>query len=322
MKLQQLRYLVEIAEQNLNITDAAEALYTSQPGISKQVRLLEQELGLEIFERNGKHIKRMTPQGEKIIQIARELLAKADNIKAIAQEFNRPEHGILRIATTNTQARYVLPEVIQRFVKRYPNVSLQINQGTPAQMAEQLESGSVDLAIITEWHNLFNDMVLLPCYHWNRSVIVPSVHPLINQELSIETLGQYPLVTYTFGFMGASDLAKAFNHHGIMPNIVFTAIDADVLKTYVRLGLGVGIIASMAHTAADRDLIALDASHLFNYSSTHIAFKRGTFLRQYMYDFIEFFAPHLTKSAVEKAEMLNNNHAIDQFFSHIELAHR
>lgn len=320
MKLQQLRYIVEIVNQNLNITDAAEALYTSQPGISKQVRLLEQELGLEIFERNGKHIKGITPEGSKIIAIARELLAKTQSIKAIGDEFNYPDQGALRIATTNTQARYVLPSVVERFVARYPRVSLQIHQGSPTQIYEALLSGEVDLAITTEAQYLFEGVILLPCYHWNRSVIVKKDHPLANcQHLTIEELGKYPLVTYTFGFTGASDLSQAFNSSGILPNIVFTATDADVIKTYVRLGLGVGIMASMAHTSDDSDLVALDASHLFQYSSTQIAFKRGAFLRNYMYDFIHYFSPHLTKPLVEQAERQMNNHDVQKLFSHITL---
>ncbi|WP_431052052.1 HTH-type transcriptional regulator CysB [Testudinibacter sp. TW-1] len=323
MKIQQLRYIVEIANQNLNITDAAEALYTSQPGISKQVRLLEQELGLEIFERNGKHIKSITSEGRKIIAIARELLAKTQSIKAIVDEFTRPDHGVLRIATTNTQARYVLPSVVERFLKRYPDVSLQIHQGSPSQIYDALLSGEVDLAITTEAQYLFEGVVLLPCYNWNRSVIVTKDHPLAScNNLTIEELGKYPLVTYTFGFTGASDLSQAFSSSGILPNIVFTATDADVIKTYVRLGLGVGIMASMAHTQEDGDLIAIDGAHLFKPSSTQIAFKRGSFLRHYMYDFINYFSEHLTRSMVEQAEKLPNNSAIQKLFSDVELEMR
>ncbi|SMB80460.1 LysR family transcriptional regulator, cys regulon transcriptional activator [Pasteurella testudinis DSM 23072] len=323
MKIQQLRYIIEIANQNLNITDAAESLYTSQPGISKQVRLLEQELGLEIFERNGKHIKSITAEGRKIIAIARELLAKTQSIKAIADEYTRPDHGILRIATTNTQARYVLPKVVERFLTRYPDVSLQIHQGSPTQIYDALLSGEVDLAITTEAQYLFEGVVLLPCYNWNRSVIVKRDHPLVNcKNITIEELGKYPLVTYTFGFTGASDLSQAFNSSGILPNIVFTATDADVIKTYVRLGLGVGIMASMAHTHEDTDLVAIDASHLFKPSSTQIAFKRGSFLRHYMYDFINYFSDHLTRPMVEQAEKMPNNNAIQKLFSDIELEMR
>ncbi|MGC7590161.1 HTH-type transcriptional regulator CysB [Bisgaard Taxon 46] len=323
MKIQQLRYIVEIVNQNLNVTEAANALYTSQPGISKQVRLLEDELGLEIFERNGKHIKSVTPAGKKIIAIARELLVKTQSIKAVANEYTQPNHGVLRIATTNTQARYVLPPVIERFSKQYPDVSLHIHQGSPTQIYDALLSGEVDLAITTEAQYLFDDVVLLPCYKWNRSVIVKPDHPLSEcKNLTIEELGKYPLVTYTFGFTGVSDLDYAFNTAGILPNIVFTATDADVIKTYVRLGLGVGIMASMAHTKDDTDLLAINADHLFNSSTVQIAFKHSTFLRTYMYDFINYFSPHLTRQVVEKAERLRDNSAVKRLFEGIELENR
>ncbi|AAU37646.1 MULTISPECIES: HTH-type transcriptional regulator CysB [Basfia] len=320
MKIQQLRYIVEIVNQNLNVTEAANALYTSQPGISKQVRLLEDELGLEIFERNGKHIKTVTPAGKKIVAIARELLVKTQAIKAVANEFTQPNHGVLRIATSNTQARYMLPAVIERFSKQYPNVSLHVHQGSPNQLYDALLSSEVDLAITTEAQYLFDDVVLLPCYMWNRSIIVKADHPLAKlSHVTIEDLGKYPLITYTFGFTGVSDLDQAFNSAGILPNIVFTATDADVIKTYVRLGLGVGIIASMAHTDADTDLIRIDASHLFKSSMTQIAFKHSTFLRNYMYDFINYFSPHLTRAKVEKAERARDNTAVQKLFEGIDL---
>lgn len=320
MKIQQLRYIVEIVNQNLNVTEAANTLFTSQPGISKQVRLLEDELGLEIFERNGKHIKGLTPAGKKIVAIARELLVKTQSIKAVADEYTRPNHGVLRIATTNTQARYMLPKVVERFSKKYPDVSLHIHQGSPSQIHDALLLGEVDLAITTEAQYLFDDLVLLPCYLWNRSVIIKPEHPLAQcEKLTIEELGKYPLVTYTFGFTGGSDLDYAFNSAGLLPNIVFTATDADVIKTYVRLGLGVGIMASMAHTPADEDLIAIDASHIFRASMTQIAFKHSLFLRNYMYDFINMFSPHLTRSMVEKAERLPDNNMVKKLFDDVVL---
>lgn len=320
MKIQQLRYIVEIVNQNLNVTEAANALYTSQPGISKQVRLLEEELGLEIFERSGKHIKAITPAGKKIVVIARELLVKTQAIRSVASEYTQPDHGVLRIGTTHTQARYVLPSVIERFKAKYPEVSVHIHQGSPNQLYDALLAGEIDLAITTEAQYLFDDVILLPCYRWNRSVVVKKDHPLAKcEQLTIEELGQYPLITYTFGFTGVSDLDYAFNSAGILPNIVFTATDADVIKTYVRLGLGAGIIASMAHTERDADLVAIDASHLFRYSTTQIAFKHSTFLRNYMYDFIEYFSPHLTRSLVEQAELAKEPNAVRSLFDKIEL---
>ena len=320
MKFQQLRYVVEIVNQNFNVTEAANALFTSQPGISKQVRLLESELGLEIFERNGKHIKGLTPPGKRIVAISRELMMKMQGIRSIADEYTKPDHGMLRIATTNTQARYMLPSVVERFSKRYPNVSLHIHQGSPSQIYDALLSDEVDLAITTEAQYLFDGVVLLPCYLWNRSVIVRPDHPLAKcEQLTIEELGKYPLVTYTFGFTGVSDLDYAFNGAGILPNIVFTATDADIIKTYVRMGLGVGIMASMAHTAADTDLIAIKADHLFRPSMTQIAFKNSAFLRNYMYDFINYFSPHLTRENVEKAERLHDNNSVKKLFDNVTL---
>ena len=320
MKFQQLRYVGEIVNQNFNVTEAANALFTSQPGISKQVRLLENELGLEIFDRNGKHMKGLTPAGKKIVAISRELMVKMQGIRSVADEYTKPDHGVLRIATTNTQARYMLPSVVERFSKRYPDVSLHIHQGSPTQIYDALLSGEVDLAITTEAQYLFDGVVLLPCYLWNRSVIVKPDHPLAKCEnLTIEELGKYPLVTYTFGFTGVSDLDYAFNSAGILPNIVFTATDADVIKTYVRLGLGVGIMASMAHTPADTDLVALKADHLFRASMTQIAFKHSAFLRNYMYDFINYFSPHLTRENVERAERMHDNNAVKKLFDNIKL---
>lgn len=323
MKLQQLRYLVEIVNQDLNVTEAANKLYTSQPGISKQVRLLEDELGVEIFERSGRHLRSVTPTGEKIIALARELLVKAQGIKSIAEEHNDPEKGVLRIATTHTQTRYVLPDVVKRFQQRYPQVSLHIHQGSPHQIYQALTAGEVDFAISTEAQYLFEEAILLPCYFWNRSVVVPPNHPLTRKKnLTLQDLGHYPLITYTFGFYERSELDFAFNQKGIIPNIVFTATDTDVIKTYIRMGLGIGIIASMAYTELDKDLVAIDASHLFNPSMTQIAFKKGSFLRNYMYDFIEFFSPHLTKVKVEQAEKMRDNIAVQKLFDHVKLSYR
>lgn len=319
MKLQQLRYLVEIVDQHFNVTEAANQLYTSQPGISKQIRQLEQELGLAIFERHGKTFQGLTPAGQKILAISRELLVKAEGIKSVATEYTHPDHGVLRIATSNTQACYFLPSIIEHFHQRYPKVSIHLHQGSPSQINEALLSGEVDFAIITEAQELFENVMLLPCYCWNRSVVVKPDHPLANGEpLTIENLGRYPLLTYTFGFTGQSNLDYAFNGAGILPNIVFSATDAYTIKTYVRLGLGAGIIATMAYSEKDDDLVALDASHLFQANKTQIAIKKGTFLRSYMYDFINYVAPHLTKSKVEEAEMLRDNMEVKKLFSDIE----
>ncbi|EII5810840.1 HTH-type transcriptional regulator CysB [Vibrio parahaemolyticus] len=321
MKLQQLKYIVEVVNHNLNVSATAESLYTSQPGISKQVRLLEDELGVQIFERSGKHLTQVTPAGEEIVRISQEILARVESIKAVAGEHTHPEMGTLNISTTHTQARYALPDVIKGFTARYPKVSLHMHQGTPSQMSEAIAKGTANFAIATEALHLYQDAIMLPCYHWNRSIVVPKDHPLAKKDLvTIHDLAAYPLVTYVFGFTGRSELDTAFNREGLTPRVVFTATDADVIKTYVRMGIGVGVIASMAvDEEQDRDLVAIDASHLFGASTTSIGFRRGTFLRSYMFDFMERFAPHLTRPVVEQAISLKSNAEIEEMFKDIEL---
>jgi len=321
MKLQQLRYIWEVAHHELNVSATAQSLYTSQPGISKQIRLLEDELGVEVFARSGKHLTRVTPAGETIIEKAGEILRIVESIKQVAQEFSNEKKGSLSVATTHTQARYALPPVIENFISRYPDVSLHMHQGTPIQIAEMAADGAVDFAIATEGLELFGDLVMLPCYKWNRCIIVSKDHPLANvTNISLEDVANYPIVTYVFGFTGRSKLDEAFMHHGLAPKVVFTATDADVIKTYVRLGLGIGIIAQMAYDAElDSDLVALDASHLFESSTTMIGCRRGTFLRGYMFEFVELFAPHLTKEIVEEAFERHNRAELTQLFSDLEL---
>ena len=321
MKLQQLRYIVEVVNHNLNVSSTAESLYTSQPGISKQVRLLEDELGIQIFERSGKHLTQVTPAGEEIVRISRDILSRVESIKAVAGEHTHPEMGTLNIATTHTQARYALPSVIQGFTARYPKVSLHMHQGTPSQIADAVGKGRSDFAIATEALHLYQDMIMLPCYHWNRSIVVRSDHPLATKtNITIHDLAAYPLVTYVFGFTGRSELDSAFNRSGLTPKIVFTATDADVIKTYVRLGVGVGVIASMAiDPETDKDLVAIDTSHIFEASTTKIGFKKGTFLRTYMYDFMERFAPHLTRNVVDQAIALKTNGEIEEMFASFDL---
>ncbi|GAA6173042.1 HTH-type transcriptional regulator CysB [Colwellia sp. KU-HH00111] len=321
MKLQQLRYIVEVLNNNLNVSATAEALFTSQPGISKQVRMLEDELGIQIFGRSGKHLTHVTSAGQEVINIAQQILSKVEGIKAVAREHTQPDEGKLRIATTHTQARYALPEVIQGFIKKYGKVSLQMSQGTPAQISDAAAKGDADFAIATESLHLYNDLVMLPCYHWNRSIIVRKDHPLARkQDLTIQDVAKYSLVTYVFGFTGRSELDAAFEKAGVEPKIAFTATDADVIKTYVRLGVGIGVIASMAiDPKIDHDLVAIDASHLFKASTTKIGFRRGSFLRGYMFDFIERFAPHLTKHVVTQAMLLKNNAEVDEMFADTKL---
>lgn len=323
MTLRQLRYLTEVVRHRLNVTAASASLYTSQPGVSKQIRLLEQELGVEIFERAGKHLTRVTPAGEAIIKMANRALVEIDGIRDAAREAGDPHAGSLSIATTHTQARYALPLVIHTFIRRYPRVVLHIHQGNPAQILEMAADGTVDLAIMTEPLNHADELVMMPCYRWNRAVVTPCDHPLRDEHpLTLEAVAEYPLLTYVFGFTGRSQLDMAFRSRGITPNVVFTATDADVVKTYVRVGLGVGIIAKMAYDqATDADLCALDARHLFEPSVTKIGFRRGLVLRRYMFDFVELFAPHLSRSVVEGVVAVNTQGGIEALFADFEIPH-
>ena len=321
MKLQQLRYIWEVAHHGLNVSATAQSLYTSQPGISKQIRLLEDELGVEVFARSGKHLTRITPAGETIIEKAGEILRTVESIKQAAQEFSNERKGSLSVATTHTQARYALPDVIEGFIDKYPEVSLHMHQGTPVQIAEMAADGAVDFAIATEGLDLFGDLVMMPCYRWDRCIVVKKNHPLAQlSTVGLADVAEYPLVTYVFGFTGRSKLDEAFLREGLAPKVVFTATDADVIKTYVRLGLGIGIIAKMAHDEVlDDDLVAIDADTLFESSTTMIGCRRGTFLRGYMYEFIQLFAPHLSREIVDQAFAASSKAELERLFETIKL---
>lgn len=314
MKLQQLRYLLEVSRQGLNVSAAAEKLFTSQPGISKQIRLLEEELGVEVFVRGGKRVTGVTQPGRIILEMAERILRDAENLKQVGQEFSNEAVGRLSIATTHTQARYALPEVVRAFIRRYPLVRLSLHQGNPTQVAQMVISGEADIAIATESIDMYKELVTLPCRQWNRSVITPPGHPLLDrQQLSLEAIAQYPLITYDFAFAGRSKINKAFEARGLAPNIVLTALDSDVIKTYVELGLGVGIVAGMAFDPErDINLREMDASHLFDFSTTKIGLRRGAYLRGYEYDFIELFAPHLPRKTVDAAINARDERALER----------
>jgi LysR family transcriptional regulator, cys regulon transcriptional activator len=303
MKLRQLHYIHEVVRRGLNVTAAAEALHTSQPGVSKQIRLLEEELGVDVFRRNGKHLEEVTPAGKRILEYTERLLQDVVNIRNIAEEYRQADRGDLSIATTHTQARYALPPVIRKFRDRYPKVRFHLHQGSPPQIAKIAATGEADFAIATEAMEHFQELVMLPCYHWNRAVLVQPDHPLALKKgkLTLKDVAEHPIVTYTFGFTGRSKLDQAFAAHGLKPDVVLTAVDADVIKTYVRLGLGIGIVAHMAYDPRlDKDLVRLEAAHLFSPSTTHVGFRRGMFLRGFMYDFMALFAPHLTREKIDR----------------------
>lgn len=303
MNLQQLRYLAAVVDHGLNVSDAAEALFTSQPGISKQVRQLEDELGLSIFVRQGKRLASLTPAGELVVATARRALRELGNMKRVAEEFRGEDTGTLSIATTHTQARYVLPKVLREFATRYPKVRLILHQGNPVQVAEQTARGEADIGIATEALTDFPELVTLPCYEWNRVVITPKRHPLVRmQPLTVEALAKFPIVTYDFSFTGRTAINAAFAAKDLEPNVVLTALDADVIKTYVELGMGVGIVAQMAYDPVrDAHFEKLDAAHLFAPSTTRLGLRHGVFLRGFVYAFIALFAPRYDRTAVDAA---------------------
>ncbi len=306
MNLQQLRYLNEIVRQGLKISGAADTLFTSQPGISKQIKLLEDELGIEIFVRNGKRIVAITEPGKAVLTIAQRMLHDAENLKQVSKEYSAQDTGELIIATTHTQARYALPPVVKQFMERYPKVKLGLHQGSPTQIAEQVLNGEADICIATESLSLYEGLVALPCYEWHHCVIAPPGHPLLEQPLTLERIAEYPVITYDFAFSGRSKINDAFEAAGLTPNIALTAIDADVIKTYVELGLGIGILAAIAFIPErDQHLRMIDAGHLIKPNTTKIAIRKNEYLRGYTYDFIELFAPHLTKEVVAQAMHLS-----------------
>jgi LysR family transcriptional regulator, cys regulon transcriptional activator len=303
VNLQQLRYLCGIVDNGLNVSDAADALYTSQPGVSKQIRQLEDELGLRVFVRQGKRLASLTPAGEVVVATARRALREIGNLKRVADEFRHEDSGVLGIATTHTQARYVLPPILKRFAGRFPKVRVVLHQGNPHQVAEQTKNGEVDVGIATEAIGDDDALVALPCYRWNRGILVPKGHALATvSPLTLEAIAAHPIITYDFAFTGRSAINAAFAARGLAPNVVLTALDSDVIKTYVELGMGIGIIAQMAYDKAkDGAFELLDASHLFAASTTRLALRRGIFLRGFVYEFVTLFAPQYTRRAVDAA---------------------
>ncbi len=323
MKLHQLRYLAAVAQCGLNITAAAQKLHTSQPGVSKQIKLLEDELGFQIFVREGRNLTRITPAGQQVIDRALRILQEAQSIRDLSTELRDEGRGSLSIGTTHTQARYVLPDVIRGFRAKYPNVRLNLHQGTSEQIAEMVAQDRIDCAIATGSEQSFPDLTLMPCYRWHRTVVVPREHPLANSgKLSIKTLSAYPIITYTFSFAGPVSLQDIFAKAGLTPNIAITARDADVIITYVRLGLGVGIVAHMAIDGESADLKAIDASHIFPSHTTWIGFRRGTLLRKYMYEFAQLLAPHLDRRLIDRAHRADTAEEVAQLFAGIQLPER
>jgi LysR family transcriptional regulator, cys regulon transcriptional activator len=303
MNLQQIKYVCAVVENNFSVSDAAIACFTAQPVVSKHIKTLEGELGVQIFERKGKRFTGLTRAGDEAYAIAKRLHGDALSLKALASDMTNAKEGVLTIATTHTQARYVLPRVVMQFGAKYPSVKLKLKQGNPKQCADWVAGSEADIAIATEALSLDPLLVTLPCYRWNRCVIAPPKHPLVKDKvLTIEALSKYPLITYDNAFTGRSQIDRAFASVGVMPNVALTALDSDVIKTYVRLNVGVGILAEMAYDPkVDADLKRLDASHLFSPSVTRVGLRRNSFLRRFAYDFIVMFAPSLKRSEIEEA---------------------
>ena len=303
MNFQQLRYARETVRQGLNLTLVAEKLFTSQPGISKQIKDLENELGIQIFVRRGKRLVALTEPGQAALKIIERILLETENLKAVAREFIEQDSGTLTIATTHTQARYSLPRVVTEFKRRYPKVHLILQQGDPMHIGEMVSSGGADIGIATEALNSFAKLLALPGYTWTHCIVVPHAHELASVlRPSLEQIARYPIVTYDKAFAGRSNIDAAFAAKGITPDIVLAAIDADVIKTYAESGLGIGIVASVAYDAArDTGLKMIDASHLFRTNTTRVAIRRDAMLRAYAYEFIELFSPQLTRKSIEAA---------------------
>lgn len=322
MKLQQLKYLLAIVDNGLNITAAAERMYTSQPGVSKQLKLLEEELGMQLFTRKGKSLGSITAAGHQVIDRARIIMREADNIRSLASDYYQEEEGSLSIATTHTQARYVLPDIVAEFRKRFPKVGLNLHQGTSEQIADMVAANNIDFAIATGSNELFEELLLVPSYRWDRSIVVPKGHELtkLDRKITLHDLAEFPLVTYVFSFGGQSSLKRAFEKEGLEPDVVFTARDADVIKTYVRMGLGVGIVASMAADCDDRkDLQVIDAEGLFPRSTTWIGYRKNAVLRRYMFEFVQLFASHVTSKQLDDIRRATSQSEIDALFDAAQL---
>ncbi|MFZ6689040.1 CysB family HTH-type transcriptional regulator [Undibacterium sp. SXout11W] len=303
MNLHQLRFVREAVRQNFNLTEAAKALFTSQPGVSKAIIELEEELGVDIFTRHGKRIRGLTEPGRAVLKSVELIMQEIDGLKRIGKEYAAQDSGSFTIATTHTQARYALPKVVQAFMLKYPKVRLSLLQGNPKQIAEMVMRDQADLVIATESISGFDGLISLPCYQWEHVVVVPVDHPLLRlKNITLEEIAHYPLVTYDAAFAGRSKIDHAFQVRNLKPDILLEAIDADVIKTYVELGMGIGIIAGMAFDSErDKNLRAIPVGHLFGMNVSRVAIKQGAYLRSYIYTFIELLNPTLNRKMVDSA---------------------
>jgi LysR family cys regulon transcriptional activator len=303
MNLHQFRFVQEAARRNLNLTEAAKALHTSQPGVSKAIIELEEELGIEIFARHGKRLKRITEPGQHVLKSIEVILREINNLKRIGDQFSTQDSGTLSIATTHTQARYVLPVPVASLRKAYPKVNVSLHQGAPDQVARMVLDETAEIGIATESLSNYPDLITLPCYEWQHVLVLPIDHPLAQQtRITLEDLSQWPLVTYHPSFTGRTRIDTAFAQKKLTPRIALEAIDSDVIKTYVRLGMGVGIVAEMAvRDATDADLVVRPGGNLFGQNMARVAFKRGSFLRNFVLDFAGMLSERLDRDLITKA---------------------
>ncbi len=315
MKLQQLKYLLAIVDNGLNITAAADRLYTSQPGVSKQLKLLEEELGMQLFDRRGKSLHRITRAGEQVITRARTIMSEVEQIRSLPADFYKEEEGVLSVAATNTQARYILPDILRQLRQLYPKVTLNLHQGTSEQIADMMSRNDVDFAIASNSSDCFGSLLRLPGYQWDRVILAPNDHELtkLDRSVTLEDLAAYPLVSYVFSFEGDQSLRETFASQGLNPDIVFTARDSDVIKTYVRMGIGIGIVAGMAYEPHDRQsLTAIPVKGLFPRCTAWVGIRKNTMLRCYMADFLKLFAPHLNSNQIDRVARASSQQEIDQ----------
>lgn len=302
MNLHQLRFVREAVRQNFNLTEAAKALYTSQPGVSKAIIELEEELGVDIFTRHGKRIRGLTEPGRAVLRSVELIMQEIEGLRRIGKEFAAQDSGSFTIATTHTQARYALPRIVQAFMQKFPKVRLSLLQGNPKQIAEMVLKDQADMAIATEAIASVEGLVTLPCYQWEHVLVVSPEHPLLKSKaITLEDIAAYPLITYDSAFAGRAKIDHAFELRSLKPDVLLEAIDADVIKTYVELGMGVGIIAGMAYDEErDKGLRAISVGHLFGSNVSRVAIKQGAYLRGYVYSFIELMAPTLNRKLIEQ----------------------
>jgi LysR family cys regulon transcriptional activator len=324
MKLQQLKYIYEVARHDLNVSATAESLYTSQPGISKQIRLLEDELGVQIFTRSGKHLTNITPAGTRILEVTTEILQLTKKIQDIAADFVCEDKGLFRIATTHTFSRYLLPSIIESFTKKYPEVRLHLHQGINAHVDHMLDHGDVDLVIYGEQDVWFNDKVQVPCFLWHQCIVVPRDHPLAHEtQITLEKLATFPLLAKLTPNGRVSDIEKIFREQGLEPDFVITATDSEILKSYIRMGMGVGLIARMAYNPdKDSDLKLINADHLFAPKRAKIVFHKNFFFRKYVIDFVRMLAPHMDEETLRKVARCRSANEMNNLISDSMLPER